>query len=334
VRIVSVAAARWHNVLRRSDGTIRTWGWNRYGQLGDGSLVDDIADVDAEARATLLVSTDGNAWTFGTNALSDSAVPVQVTGVTDIVGVAALAEGGMLLSSDGTVWGFSSAQNAGCELTGESHIGETGILGPMAIPGLAANITAVSSGSYHTVALDAEGTAWVWGSRFGCTPSAVLDNVVAIAAGSTNLCLFLRGDGSAWAMGFNLHGQLGNGTTISSYTTPTQVVGLTNVVGIAAGNRHSMFLKDDGTLWVAGWNHDCQLGLGEAVGDFVTVPTPVDLTDVVAVAGGQTHSVAVRSDDTVWVWGLNSVGQLSGGTQTSLPYSVCTPAQIEFDTEQ
>ena len=51
---------------------------------------------------------------------------------------------------------------------------------------------------------------------------------------------------------------------------------------------------------------------------------------VAAIGGGQTHGVAVQNDGTVWAWGNNGYGQLSGGTQTSLPQSVSTPAQIDF----
>ncbi len=205
------------------------------------------------------------------------------------------------------------------------------MLGPIQIPDLPSSITAVSSGSHHTVALDAEGTAWVWGARFGCTPTAVMDNVTAVAAGESNHCLFLRSDGTAWAMGFNLHGQLGNGTTVSNFSTPTQVLDMADLIAVAAGDRHSLFLTSDGTLWGSGWNHDCQLGLGPDAPVDVTVPTPIDLEDVVHMAGGDGHSVAVLNDDSVWVWGHNGVGQLTRGTLSTLPTTVCTPMPIEFE---
>jgi alpha-tubulin suppressor-like RCC1 family protein len=292
--------------------------------------VEDVISIDVSGTSTWFTKSDGTVWTFGTNILSDSWVSVQVAGVADVVQVAALYQGGLLRKHDGSVWGVGNAANNQCELAGEPNVGETGVMGPMQIPDLPANITAVSSGSYHTVALDAEGTAWVWGARFGCTPTALMDNVTAVAAGESNYCLFLRSDGTVWAMGFNLHGQLGNGTTVSDYSTPTHVLDVADVVAVAAGRRHSLFLQSDGTLWVAGWNHDCQLGLGPDVPVNVTVPTRVDLTDVVHMAGGDSHSVAVLSDDSVWVWGHNNVGQLTRGTSSTLPTTVCTPMPIEF----
>jgi len=328
--VTGVAAARWHSALHWEDSVVTPWGWNRYGQTGDGSEVRDVISMDVSGTSTWLAKSDGTVWTFGTNALSDSSAPVHIAGVTDVVQVAALSQGAMFLKNDGSVWGVGHAANNQCELAGEPNTRDTGVVGPLQIPDLPVNITAISSGSYHTIALDADGTAWVWGARFGCTPTAVMDGVTAVSAGESDHCLFLLSDGTVWGMGFNLHGQLGNGTMVSNYRTPTEVLGLTDVSAIAAGNRHSLFLKSDGTLWVAGWNHDCQLGLGRDAPVNVTVPTQVDLLDVVHVAGGDTHSVAVLSDDSVWVWGYNSVGQLTAGTVSTLPTTVCTPMPIEF----
>jgi alpha-tubulin suppressor-like RCC1 family protein len=262
---------------------------------------------------------------------------VQIVGVPEVFQVGALSEGGMFLADEGVLWGVGDAENTNCQLGGEPYPGEAGVLGPVPIPNLPENIVAFSAGNAHAVALDAGGTAWVWGSRFGCTPWAVLDGVVDVAAGQGAFVLLLRDDGTVWGIGYNTFGQLGDGTTVSRFTAPTQAVGLTDVVDIAAGDRHSLFVKSDGTLWVSGWNRYCQLGLEDEVnpeepafGMYVKEATQVGLTDVVAVAGGYLHSVAVRADNTVWVWGSNSIGQLTTGTLTTLPNMVCTPVQIEF----
>lgn len=116
--------------------------------------------------------------------------------------------------------------------------------------------------------------------------------------------------------------------------------GLTGVAAVAAGDRHSMFLKGDGTLWICGWAQDGRLGLSDdelaaaggdlLYGKYLTVPKQVGLAEVAAIGGGQTHSVAVQTDGTVWAWGHNTHDQLCGGTSTSLPDTVYTPAQIEF----
>jgi hypothetical protein len=109
--------------------------------------------------------------------------------------------------------------------------------------------------------------------------------------------------------------------------TPVQVSGLTTVTAIASGQEHSLALKSDGTVWAWG---DGQLGqLGD--GNFYTSPpgvaTPVQvsgLTAVTAIAGGTYHSLALKSDGTVWAWGHGLFGQLGDGNFSS----VATPVQV------
>jgi hypothetical protein len=87
----------------------------------------------------------------------------------------------------------------------------------------------------------------------------VASGVTAIAAGEFH-SLFLRSDGSLWAMGDNYYGQLGDGT-YNSTNWPEQIVA-SDVTAIAAGWQHSLFLKSDGSLWAMGDNEYCQLGDG------------------------------------------------------------------------
>lgn len=337
-QVVQVAAGKWHNVAIFENGRMAPWGTNRYGQLGDGTVVHSISHVGAGPTATLFSQQDGTAWSVGVNALSDSATPVEILGIPGVVNVAAQSAGGLLLGSDATVWGFGDARNLHCELAGEPYADAVGVLGPLQIPGLPDEVVAVSAGNAHGVALDAEGVAWVWGSRFGCTPMPVLDNVVAVDAGDSAYCLLLRGDGSAWGVGYNSFGQLGNGTRTSNFNTATQVVGLGDVVEVAAGYAHSFFVTSDGALWATGWNRYCQLGLEDEVspavpvfGDVVTEPVLVGLPDIASVAAGYLHSVAVQTDGTVWAWGSDGTGQLSTGTLTDLPPVVCTPMELTLD---
>jgi uncharacterized protein (TIGR03437 family) len=154
-----------------------------------------------------------------------------------------------------------------------------------------------------------------------------LGRIVTIAAGG-NHALALQDDGTVWAWGTNWTGQLGDGTIAEQQAAPVQVRGLEGVVAIAAGSTHSLAAKRDGTVWAWGWN-----GFGE-LGDATTTQrlTPVrvsGLTEVVAVAGGGgsvvgAHSLALRRDGTVWVWGHNGSGQLGDGTTTDR----LTPVQV------
>ena len=136
-------------------------------------------------------------------------------------------------------------------------------------------------------------------------------NVTAIAAGDT-YSLFLKSDGSLWAMGDNGYGQLGDGT-YNNTNRPEQIVA-SNVTAIAAGNFHSLFLKSDGSLWAMGNNADGQLGDGTTTTDSTNHPEQIVASDVTAIAAGGYHSLFLKSDGSLWAMGDNDDGELGDGT--------------------
>src|SRR6185436_9930746 len=99
----------------------------------------------------------------------------------------------------------------------------------------------------------------------------------------------------------------GDGTT-TDRSTPVAVSGLTGVVSISGGWRHSLALKSDGTVRAWGLNDYGQLG------DGTTTVAVSGLTGVIAISAGYAHSLALKSDGTVWAWGLNNWGQLGIGS--------------------
>src|SRR5438105_2496912 len=116
------------------------------------------------------------------------------------------------------------------------------------------------------------------------------------------------------AWGYNYEGELGNGSFTPNppygSATPAHVSGLTGVVAIAGGYFHSLALRSDGTVWAWGRNYEGQLGIGSFSKNSPpygsAIPVQVSgLTGVVAIAGGYFHSLALRSDGTVWAWGQN-----------------------------
>src|SRR5947209_2193605 len=80
--------------------------------------------------------------------------------------------------------------------------------------------------------------------------------VTAVAAGADHT-LARRADGTVWAWGFNIDGELGDGSTTSS-ATPVQVSGLTDVSLVAGGWQHSLAVRSDGTAWAWGDNESGQ----------------------------------------------------------------------------
>lgn len=127
--------------------------------------------------------------------------------------------------------------------------------------------------------------------------------------------LALKSDGTVWAWGNNINGQLGDGTQ-EPRTTPVQVSGISGVLAVASGAYHNLALRSDGTVWAWGLNGAGQLGDGTRSNS----RSPVQVTgvaEVVAIAAGGNHSLALTSNGTIWAWGDNQFGQLGDGTTTS-----------------
>ena len=212
--------------------------------------------------------------------------------LTNAVAVAGGYQNSLALRADGTVVAW-----------GDNSFGQT------IVPVGLTNVVAVASLFSHSLALRADGSVVGWGQvwndrAFGYVPTTVPDgltNVVAIAAGDSH-SLALTADGTVVAWGSNGYGQ----TNVPA--------GLANVVAVAGGGEHSLALRADGTVVAWGCNT-----VGQATG----VPTTSspwissgevrlagkELTNVVAVAGGGAHSLALRADGTVVAWGANEYGQ-------------------------
>ena len=136
--------------------------------------------------------------------------------------------------------------------------------------------------------------------------------MTAISGGYSH-SLALKSDGTVWGWGWNMFGQLGDGTNIDR-DVPVQVANLSGVIAIAAGNaNHNLALKNDGTLWAWGENFYGQLGDGTTV--HRNTPVQVgSLTGVTSMAVGFQHSLARMNDSTVRAWGANANGELGDGT--------------------
>ncbi len=195
----------------------------------------------------------------------------------------------------------------------------------------------IAAGGSHSLFLKADGTVWASGAngdgqlgdgtytdRFTATRVSGLSDIVAVAAGVSH-SLFLGSDGTVWACGRNTLGQLGNGVWGYTEATPVHVSGLSGIVAIAAGETHSLFLKDDGTVWACGYNASGQLGNGTLDAQNTPVQIPA-LTHVTAIAAGSTHSLFLMDDGTAWACGNNVVGQLGIGHT----FTVLGPVQVDI----
>ncbi len=316
------------------------WGYNAFGQLGDGTTTDRLdpvqvgtsapwASIAAGWQHTVAVRTDGTLWAWGFNAsgqlgdgtTTDRSGPVQVGTATTWASVAAGAAHTVAVRTDGSLWawGDNSSGQLGDGTT-------TSRLAPVRI-GTATAWTSVSGGSDHSVAVRTDGTLWAWGlnssgqlgdgtttSRLAPVRIGTATTWASVAAGAVHT-MAVRTDGTLWGWGYNGSGQVGDGTT-TSRLAPVQVGTVTTWASVAASPSHTAAVRTDGTLWAWGDNGFGQLGDGS----FTSRSAPIRVgtsTIWASVAAGADHTAGIRTDGTLWGWGYNGSGQLGDGTISS-----------------
>ncbi|EPR11514.1 S8 family serine peptidase [Ruminiclostridium papyrosolvens] len=341
--IKEIEIGQHHSLALKNDGTVWTWGLNGCGQLGDGTTIDRTSPVKVNGLSgitaiaagnshSLALKNDGTVWAWGENykgQLGDgrgrdfpqSLTVVQVAGLRGITAIAAGGTHSLALKNDGTVWAW-----------GDNYYGQLGIgttetsYGPMQVSSLS-GVSSIAAGGSHSIALKNDGTVWTWGLnkdfqigdgsyesyRVTAVRVSGLNGIIAISGSAFNSSA-LKNDGTLWMWGNNSYGQLGNGT-IHQTLTALQVRGLNGITAFSLGNYHSLALKNDGTVYAWGSNSCGQLGDGTTTFTETMVIQEVnELNGITALSGGNRHSLALKSDGTVWSWGYNGCGQLGDGT--------------------
>ena len=323
-------------------GTVRCWGGNRLGALGDGTHLQrltpttsvsglaDVVQVSAGYYVTCALKSNGHVWCWGqggrgqlgNGAFIDSDVPVEVQGLTDAEQISVGFDFTCALLTGGSVvcWGDDQFGRLGDD-DGDPN-------GDRATPVsvlLAGPAQQISAGGGHACALLVSGVAQCWGwNGFGQlgidstvdspTPADVhgSGNFIAIAAGRAFTCAITTA-GAVECWGQNGVGQLGNNTPGDRHTP--YPVDTTNMPGtvqqVVAGSDHACALTN-GAVKCWGYNEYGPLGDG-------TTTTRTAPTDVVGLSGVQKlaartyHTCAITISDHVTCWGTNWKGEIGDG---------------------
>ncbi len=355
----SIAAGYSYSSAIKTDGTLWSWGYAYFGQLGTGPTYtpirstpqttfaggtnwadtpttnpEDLYTLSAGNNHTAAIKTDGTLWTWGeanvgklgNGATATSGQNFVTTPITTFAGgtnwkqVSGSGDYKAAIKTDGTLWtwGFGSSGQLGNAVTTIS------ISTPITTFAGGTNWKQVSGGGSTMAAIKTDGTLWTWGNgtngRLGNgVTTGNISTPITTFAGGTNWkqvstggahTTAIRTDGTLWAWGRSLFGGLGNAAVANSSTPVTTFAGGTNWKQVSSGGYHTAAIKTDGTLWIWGGGPIGTLGNTDGGNSSTPVTTFAGGTNWKQVSAGNRHTAAIKTDGTLWTWGIGETGEL------------------------
>lgn len=353
---VAIAAGDYHTCALTLLGRLYCWGWNEYGQLGDGTTEtrsEPVAIGGALRFSTLAaaylhtcaITITGAAYCWGGNRsgeVGDGTTvrrpdPTPVSGGARFTSISAGIQltCGVTDAGQSLCWGLNTDGQLGKGNTDPSSL-PTPTIGPA--------LAAIDVGAYSVTGLTAEGVAHSWGFNAGgplatinteprvLSPSPVRGGLRfrTTSAGYFHGCgIELSGETYCW--GTNIYGAIGDGTAggpTDVKFTPVRVIAPAPFVAVAAGGHYTCGLTRQAEAYCWGLNDMGQLGVEPA--QSIPLPARVRSTERFSRLGVNTnykHTCGVTVAGDAWCWGYNAEGQLGNGTMTnsSLPVRVSEP---------
>ena len=320
-----------------NDNTLWLWGTNINGQLGDGTNIHRSSPVQTVSGGTTwkqvscglfhtaAIKTDNTLWTWGNNQggqlgqsdLIHRSSPVQVAGTT-WKQVSCAASNTAAIKTDGTLWTWG--------FNGVGQIGDNTVIrrsSPVQIAGT--DWKQVVCGEDHALALKIDDTLWGWGlnsnGQIGDNTIINKSSPVQVAGNWAQVsCDFhtaaIKTDGTLWTWGNGGTGRLGLNDTLHR-SSPVQIGAGLDWKQVACGSSHTAAIRTDGTLWTWGFGSSGRLGDGTELSKSSPVQTIAGGTNWKQVDCGGTHTVALKTDGTLWGWGAGGSGRLGNDSTTN-----------------
>lgn len=286
---------------------------------------------------------------LGFNDTTNRMVPEVLSTInpSDVKSITLGAQYTIFLMKDGTVKG------CGSNFTGQLGISNTSAqyLTTLAVT----NVKEVACGAGHTIFLLNDGTVKGCGSvqqgQLGLNintelyaPSYAYTDIATIPITEVKsvrcgygYTMFLKTDGTVYAVGNNYYGQLGLGHRTTPVKTITKIPNLTGVADIFCGESHTLFMMNDGSIKSVGYASNGQLGLGWSANEAITEITTLPLTGVRSIICSSEETIFIMNNDTVKGCGRNYNYQLALGHKnivyniTDIPLTNVADAVFGFE---
>lgn len=321
----SVASGDYNAIAIKEDGTLWDWGYGGEGSIGDNETFDRSSPTQTITNGynwvqvssfggtgkNFGIKSDGTLWGWGYNeygVLGDNTTiwkssPVQtITGGTNWKQVASGAYHTAAIKTDGTLWNW-----------GSNYFGEIGDnttsdrSSPVQTITFGTDWKLVSCGYAHTAAIKNDGTLWTWGGNFSGqlgdnTTNWTSSPIQTICGGNTWKSVScggahtaaIKNDGTLWVWGENYYAELGD-NSVDDKSSPVQTVtGGTNWKQVSAGYGNTAAIKNDGTLWVWGYNGNGELGDNTTINKSSPIQTIMGGKNWIQVACGEVNIFAIK----------------------------------------
>jgi alpha-tubulin suppressor-like RCC1 family protein len=340
----SVSVGYYHSVAKASDGSLYTWGYNNFGQLGDNSVVTKSTAVKIPTSAitytqpvywsktagaggggnfatTYGIRSNGSLWSWGSgnvgqlgdNTIVSKSSPIQI-GTSSWTQVAAGLNHAIAIDTTGALYAWGNPSIYGTLGDGTAVAKSS----PVKIG--TSSWASLGAGYVHNAAIDINGRLYTWGNNSNgqlgnnsatnlSAPNQVGTSSWSMAAAGNSNTAAIDTVGRLFTWGYGNNGNLGDGTTVTK-SSPV-LIGSSSWTKVAVGNSNSMAIDINGGLYTWGGGSSGQLG------DSTTVQrstlTKIGTSSWSMVSAGPSHCAAIDAVGRLFTWGNNATGQLGDG---------------------